>query len=213
MKVNYGRVWLFYLIVEGLSSRLQGVTHRKASCIMEAKHAPLYTLKVSMVMIVIYLWCHWYVIQYWDHVFHNMHILDICPSTPMWKERGKEKLRKTRRTWKTRWVKKNKSTFENTVLFQPSLWSLITTPSEVKRFSRLSCVMRAFEEIFGDICKTVKKGLPRPCFISIKLLLVLFRRGRSVLLPFKGMIGIQSVVKFLMVTATHYFHCCCCSIH
>jgi len=81
MKVNYGRVWLPYLIVEGLNSRLQGVTHRKASCNMEVKHAPLYTPKVSMVMIVIYLWCHQYIIQYWDHVFHNMHVLDICPST------------------------------------------------------------------------------------------------------------------------------------
>jgi len=48
---------------------------------MEAKHAPLYTLKVSMVMIVIYLWCHRYIIQYQDHMFHNMHVSDICPST------------------------------------------------------------------------------------------------------------------------------------
>jgi len=82
-KVYYGRVWLPYLIVESLSSRLQGVTHRKASCISEAKHVPLYTPKVSMVMIVIYLWCHWYVIQYWDHVFHHMHVSDmlkdVCP--------------------------------------------------------------------------------------------------------------------------------------
>jgi len=80
-KVYYGRVWLPYLIVESLSSRLQGVTHRKASCISEAKHVPLYAPKVSMVMIVIYLWCHWYVIQYWDHVFHHMHISDIYLST------------------------------------------------------------------------------------------------------------------------------------
>jgi len=77
--VNIGG--LPYLIVEGLSSRLQGVTHRKASCILEAKHAPLYTPKVSMVMIVIYLWCHRYVIQYWDHVFYHMHVSDIHPST------------------------------------------------------------------------------------------------------------------------------------
>jgi len=48
---------------------------------MEAKHAPLYTPKISIVMIVIYLWCHWYVIQYRNHVFHNMHVLDIRPST------------------------------------------------------------------------------------------------------------------------------------
>ena len=81
MKVYYRRVWLPYLIVEGLSSRLQGVTHRKASCILEVKHAPLYTPKVSMVMIVIYLWCHRYVIQYWDHVFYHMHVSDIHPST------------------------------------------------------------------------------------------------------------------------------------
>jgi len=42
---------------------------------------PLYTPKISMVMIVIYLWCHWYIIQYRDHVFHNMHVSDIHPST------------------------------------------------------------------------------------------------------------------------------------
>ena len=51
---------------------------------------PLYTPKVSMVMIVIYLRCHRYVIQYRDHVFHNMHVSDIHPSThPLTKYGGK----------------------------------------------------------------------------------------------------------------------------
>jgi len=54
-----------------------------------------------MVMIVIYLWCHWYVIQYQDHVFHNMHVSDIRPSTHLRTadERDRHRHSGTRRGW------------------------------------------------------------------------------------------------------------------
>jgi len=56
---------------------------------------------------------------------------------------------------------------ETTVGFRPTLQSLVTEASEVRRFFRLSHIMKGFEKIFSSFCKTIKI-VPNPHFIQIK---------------------------------------------